>query len=122
MNDSLYWHACAESHVRFAQMVRDYLWTQLSDCVVLERHQILEAFGVQCIRESRMTRFQDDIRPWFPYLVWTRMVGKGRKIHSCYLSRFPFPDGAMTGAMLTRDRQIRLGEAGLRTISLSQSL
>lgn len=122
MSGSVYWQACTDLHVRLAQELRDFCWPRFCDCIVLERPQMLMALSVERIKKPRMTRFQEDVYPWFPHF---EQMSKGRndyQIHSCYLSRLPFPKGAMMGMMRTQDRQLRLCEAGLRTTIWSPEL
>lgn len=115
MGESMHRQACVILHVAFANELKDYCWGWLSDCVVIEKPQMLNRLNLERIKNARMALFQEDVSQWFPYFEQMSIgIGQNR-FHSCYLSRLPFPVGAMKGAMRTQDRQIRLCEAGLKT-------
>ncbi len=114
--------ACADLHVILAWELKDYCWNMLADCIVIERAHLLDRLSIDRIKKVRMAWFQVDVSPWFPCFRHTETSGKDEHVHSCYLSRFPFPEGVMTGAMAAQHRQLRLCEAGLKTITWSPEL
>ena len=115
MSDSKYWQACADVHQEIATKLRDYCWYKSSDCIAVDRSYLLAMLDINRMEEVRLLRFQNDVSPWFQHFYQMSVGGRKGHFHSCYLSRFPFPVGAMMGSMETEERQLRLCEAGLRT-------
>lgn len=113
MSNLVHRQACLDIHVRLAIQLKDYCWDARVDCVVVDRAQLEARLGVARIKGCRLSWLRQDVSFWFPY--FTHTVSNGGKVHSCYLSRLPFPEGPFTGKMSSPARQLRLCEAGLRT-------
>lgn len=117
MSNVIHRQACAEIHTRLAIDLKDYCWNMRVDCVVVDRAQLESRLGVARTKGCRLSWLREDVSFWFPH--FTHTVSSGTKVHSCYLSQLPFPEGPITGKMSSAARQLRLREAGLKTAAWS---
>jgi len=111
-SEDFYRDAARRTHRTLGSYLVQWAWTNLVDCVVVERTSYLRFVDLKIMPTKRVRWFTDDLQSIFSHAVPRRKAGKWSSI---YLSRHQFPPGFPWGSMSTKERIKKLNNAGLRS-------